>query len=85
MLGVPPNDHAARETIRHGMVKFFSSDKGYGFIVDDSTKDSIFVHINNVSGTIKENDRVMFEVEMGPKGPNAVNVKFEVAEESNSE
>jgi cold shock CspA family protein len=85
MLGVPPNDHAARETIRHGMVKFFSSDKGYGFIVDDSTKDSIFVHINNVTGTIKENDRVMFEVEMGPKGPNAVNVKFELAEESNSE
>ncbi|NND32547.1 MAG: cold shock domain-containing protein [Saprospiraceae bacterium] len=84
VLGVPPNEHAARETIRHGMIKFFSPDKGYGFIVDDHTKESIFVHVNNVDGTIKETDRVIFEVEMGPKGPNAVNVKLETIEESES-
>ncbi len=76
ILGVPPRDDTPEETIRNGQVKFFNDEKGYGFIIDMETKDSIFVHINNVSGQIRENDKVIFEVEMGPKGPNAVNVKL---------
>ena len=40
------------------------------------TKESVFVHVNNLDEPIQENDRVTFEVEMGPKGPNAVNVKL---------
>ena len=47
-----------------------------GFIVDIKTKDSIFVHINNTEEPIQQNDKVTFEVENGPKGPNAVNVKL---------
>lgn len=76
VIGVPPKDDTPVETVRRGRVKFFNDDKGYGFIIDLDTKDSIFVHINNCVDQPHEGDRVTFEVEMGPKGPNAVNVKF---------
>ena len=76
VLGVPPTDKSITESVRNGQVKFFNEEKGYGFITDVETKDSIFVHINNIDEPINENDKVTFEVEMGPKGPNAVNVKL---------
>ncbi len=76
ILGVSPRDSAPEETIREGRVKFFNEEKGYGFIIDSETKDSIFVHINNLSNPLRENDRVTFEVERGPKGLSAVNVKL---------
>lgn len=76
VLGASPRDNMPEETIRQGQVKFFNDEKGYGFIIDSETKDSIFVHANNLSKPIKENDRVTFEIEMGPKGMNAVNVKI---------
>ncbi|MDB4443625.1 cold shock domain-containing protein [Saprospiraceae bacterium] len=69
-------DNTPVETVREGQVKFFNDEKGYGFINDKATKESIFVHINNVEGELRENDRVTFEIENGPKGPNAVNVKL---------
>lgn len=76
VLGASPRDDSQEDPIHKGQVKFFNDEKGYGFIVDAETKDSIFVHINNISKPIRENDHVTFEVEMGPKGPNAVNVKL---------
>ena len=75
MLGVPPRDNTPMDIIRNGLVKFFNGEKGYGFIVDTETKESVFVHMNNLSEPITENDKVTFEVEMGPKGMNAINVK----------
>jgi len=63
------------DLIRKGVVKFFNDEKGYGFINDLNSKDSVFVHINQLSEPIKEGDKVTFEVEMGQKGPNAVRVK----------
>ena len=74
VLGATPVDNTPVETIRKGKVKFFNEEKGYGFIIDDSTKQSIFVHANNVAAQLRENDKVTFEVEMGAKGPNAINV-----------
>lgn len=71
--------HAAptqAELIRKGIVTFFNDSKGYGFIKDLETQESVFVHINNVTEPIKENNKVSYEVEMGPKGPNAVRVKL---------
>ncbi|MBB4080766.1 cold shock CspA family protein [Lewinella aquimaris] len=58
-----------------GVVKFFNSEKGYGFIVDNETKDSYFVHVDNIEDTIKDGDNVSFETGKGPKGPIAVSVK----------
>jgi len=66
------------ELIRRGVVKFFNESKGYGFIIDQQTQDSVFVHINQLTELIKEKDKVTFEVERGQKGPSAVNVKKEV-------
>jgi cold shock CspA family protein len=78
VLGASPRDNAPDEPLRKGQVKFFNNEKGYGFITDAETKDSVFVHINNIAQPIKENDRVTFEVEMGPKGPSAINVTLAV-------
>ncbi|MER2998442.1 cold-shock protein [Pontibacter populi] len=64
------------DLIRKGTVTMFNGSKGYGFIKDHETQESIFVHQNGVSGTIKENDKVTFEVEKGLKGLNAVKVKL---------
>jgi len=75
-ISVPQKEHVEVDPIRKGRVNFFNDDKGFGFIVDDETRDSIFVHINNVEDSIQENDKVQFEVEMGMKGPNAVRVKL---------
>lgn len=59
-----------------GTVKFFNESKGFGFIVDDASGRDIFVHITGLNGTtIRENDRVTFEVIEGKKGLNAVKVK----------
>jgi len=74
VLGVPPKDDTPMDIVRLGTVKFFNDDKGFGFIIDSETKESIFVHINNTIDPIKEGNRVNFEVEMGPKGPNAIKV-----------
>jgi cold shock CspA family protein len=61
--------------IRSGTVTFFNNEKGYGFIKDDETEQTVFVHINDLEKPIKENDRVTFETERGLKGLNAVRVK----------
>ena len=67
------------EVIRKGTVTFFNESKGYGFIKDHETQDSVFVHINNILDRIKETDKVTFETEPGPKGLNAIKVKLTVA------
>lgn len=64
------------DLIRKGIVTFFNDSKGYGFIKDIETQESVFVHINSLNEPIKEQNKVTFEVEMGPKGANAVNVKL---------
>jgi len=66
-----------KETIRKGIVTFFNDSKGYGFIKDVVTQESVFVHINGLVEPIKENNKVIFEIAKGPKGPVATNVKID--------
>lgn len=74
-IGVPKHEPGeADEVIRTGVVSFFNDAKGFGFIKDLKSQESIFVHINQLKEQIKETDKVTFEVEMGPKGLSAVNV-----------
>ena len=76
-IGVPKHVPAeAGEITRNGTVTFFNHDKGYGFIKDIITQESVFVHINGLKEAINETNKVVFEVEMGPKGANAFNVKL---------
>ena len=56
---VPPTQ---AELTRTGKVTFFNTAKGFGFIKDHVSQESIFVHANNLSVPIKENDKVTFEV-----------------------
>jgi len=76
-IGIPKGGPAEEiDPVRNGVVSFFNDSKGYGFIRDIETKESVFVHINNTLDEIKEGNRVTYEVEMGPKGPAAVRVKL---------
>ena len=76
VLGARAQSDEPEDTIHEGKVKFFNEEKGYGFIVDTESKDSIFVHANNLSDPVRENDRVTFEIETSAKGLNAVNVNL---------
>ncbi|HMP94168.1 MAG TPA: cold shock domain-containing protein [Phnomibacter sp.] len=76
-IGVPKQRELdAAELIRTGVVTFFNTAKGFGFIKDAKTQESIFVHINQTQEPIAENNKVQYEVEKGPKGLNAVRVKL---------
>ena len=62
-----------------GRVKWFNNSKGYGFIVPDGSGEDLFAHYSSVQSsgfrTLNENDRVEFDVQQGPKGLQAVNIK----------
>ncbi len=61
--------------MKHGTVKFFNETKGFGFIKSENGEE-IFVHATGLKEEIRENDEVVFEVEQGKKGLNAVNVSL---------
>ncbi len=64
-----------------GKVKFFNTEKGFGFIEPAEGGRDIFVHINALNGaTLSENDKVSFETEDTPRGKQAIKVVKEKAE-----
>jgi len=62
--------------MQEGTVKFFNATKGFGFITPSAGGQDIFVHVSGLYDEIRENDKVVYEVENGKKGLNAVNVKI---------
>ena len=61
--------------MKNGTVKFFNSEKGFGFIIEDGTSQEHFVHVSGLIDEIKEGDNVEFELKEGRKGLNAINVR----------
>ena len=61
-----------------GTVKWFNADKGFGFITPEDGSKDVFAHFsaNNSGGfrSLEENQRVEFETQDGPKGPQAANI-----------
>ncbi len=74
---IPKQEARELDAKRTGVITFFNQDKGFGFIKDLITQESVFIHVNQLAEPVKENDKVSFEVEMGHKGPSAINVKKE--------
>ena len=62
------------DTKNQGTVKFFNSEKGFGFIKHAESDKETFVHVSGLINDIKEGDKVEFELQNGKKGMNAVNV-----------
>jgi CspA family cold shock protein len=64
--------------VKEGIVKWFNESKGYGFITPNDGGKDLFVHFSEINGEgykiLQEGDRVSFEQEQGPKGPQAVKV-----------
>ncbi len=61
--------------MQEGVVKFFNTEKGFGFIKPDDGSEDIFVHATGVVDQIRENERVSYDTKEGRKGLNAINVK----------
>jgi len=63
-----------------GTVKWFNESKGFGFITPDDGSKDVFVHFSSISSggfrTLAEGQAVSFDVEDGPKGPQAANVQI---------
>jgi CspA family cold shock protein len=62
-----------------GTVKWFSSEKGFGFITQEDGGPDVFVHFSAIQGSgyrnLDENQKVEFDLTSGPKGPQAANVR----------
>ena len=76
ILGVPKAENRINNKLRTGRLKNYDEARGFGFIIDTETKDSIFVHRNDCDGELKTGCRVEFETEKGLKGLKAVHVKL---------
>jgi len=62
--------------MKKGTVKFFNETKGFGFIIENETNESHFVHISGLIHKVSEGDLVEYNLEEGKKGMNAVDVRL---------
>jgi cold shock CspA family protein len=73
VIGVPKYVETEEETVMNGVVNFFNSTKGFGFIKNQHGE-SFFFHESDLNERLAEGDKVSFESEQGPKGPVAVKI-----------
>jgi CspA family cold shock protein len=75
----PVARHARRKAVAEGVVKWFSNEKGYGFIAQPDSED-VFVHFSAIQAdgykTLNEGQKVEFDITEGPKGKQAANVRI---------
>jgi len=69
-------DRNEADQFEEGVISFYNEEKGFGFIRDSKTKQSVFVHYKQLSGPVKINDKVRFQIAKGMKGPEAIEVSI---------
>ncbi len=74
-VSIPKREKEDKLALRKGRVEFFNDSKGFGFIKELDSMEKYFVHVNGLLEDIVENNIVEFEIERGPKGMNAFNVR----------
>lgn len=74
-ISVAKQEKVEFDPIRNGVVAFYNDAKGYGFITDKETQEKHFFHVNNVIDPVVDGMKVIFELERGNKGMDAVRVK----------
>jgi len=74
-IGVPKQGERESLKIRTGVVNNFDASKGFGFITDSRTNESVFLHISDCEGDVRTGSKVEFETEKGLKGLKAINAK----------
>jgi CspA family cold shock protein len=71
--------HKDMHYMAQGTVKWFNSEKGFGFIAPEGDGPDVFVHFSAIAGngykSLEENQRVEFDIEQGNKGPQAANLR----------
>ncbi|MCR6722225.1 MAG: cold shock domain-containing protein [Chitinophagaceae bacterium] len=72
-IGIPAGN--TRDSTRTGSVNFFNEEKGFGFILEDGSKEKIFLHASNLLEPVGLNDKVKYETQFGERGLVAINVK----------
>lgn len=72
-ISVPKQEHK-EEVPRSGVITYFNTAKGFGFINDAESGERIFFHVNDILEQLSESDKVKFMVERGPRGLSAVQV-----------
>ena len=73
----PKTKKGVEGTLLQGVVKFYDEEKGFGFIDPDSDGEDLFFHSTALGGErLYENDRVEFEMSIGPKGPIAIHIVY---------
>lgn len=76
-ISVPKQEKSTESKFtKSGVVNFFNTEKGYGFIVANENGESYFTHADNLIDNIKDGDYVNFEIGKGPKGPIAGEVRI---------
>ena len=70
------SDIPSEGQVQVGIVTLFKTDRGFGFIKDLQTQQSYFFHIKSLIDPVRENNKVSFETEKGPKGPSAINIRL---------
>jgi cold shock CspA family protein len=74
-ISVPRREEEDIDPIHTGRIDFFNDSKGFGFIKEKDTQEKYFVHVNGLLEDVREGDNVIFELERGLKGLNAIRVK----------
>lgn len=74
-LGIPKKEDDGEEVEHKGKVDYYNDQKGFGFIIENKTREKYFFHVNGTLEEVVEGDTVTYELEKGMKGLNAVQVK----------